>query len=50
MVNIYYDTITEEIKEVARIISTAQKTNVKIITPTETLEVQYEEAEETGQS
>ena len=46
MVNIYYDIINDEIKEVARIISTAQKTNVKIITPTETLEVQYEEAEE----
>ena len=43
MVQIYYDTIDDEIKEVAHIISTAQKTDVIIITPTETVEVRYEE-------
>lgn len=43
MVKIYYDTIDDEIKEVAHIISTAQKDDVIIITPTETLEVRYNE-------
>ena len=45
MVYIRYDSITDEILEVARIISTAQKTDVIIITPTDTVEVRYEEEE-----
>lgn len=43
MVNIYYDTIDQEILEVARMICRAQKTDVKIITPTEIVEVHHEE-------
>lgn len=43
MVNIYYDTLTDEIMDVARMIATAQKTTVKITTPTEIVEVHYEE-------
>ena len=43
MVNIRYDSITDEILEVAHMISKAQKTDVTIITPTETVEVRYEE-------
>lgn len=50
MVNIRYDVVNDEILEVARMISKAQKTNVTIITPTKTVEVQYEETEETGKS
>lgn len=46
MVNIYCDTITQEMKEVAREIADRQKDVVKIITPTETLEVSYEEVSE----
>ena len=41
MVNIEIYEITEEILEVARAISQRQKTDVKIITPTETVEVRY---------
>ena len=43
MVNIYYDVLNDEILEVARMICKAQKTDVKIITPTETVEVRHEE-------
>ena len=42
MVNISIYSITEEILEVARDIARRQKTDVKIITPTETVEVRYE--------
>lgn len=42
MVNIYCDGITEEIKKVAKIIANKQKDVVKIITPTVTLEVNYD--------
>lgn len=43
MVHIHCDFINDEIFEVARIISTAQKTDVTIITATKTVEVRYEE-------
>lgn len=50
MVNIRYDVINDEILEVARMISKAQKTDVTIITPTETMEVHYEEVSESENS
>ena len=43
MVNIWYDVVNDEILGVARMISKAQKTDVTITTPTETVEVRYEE-------
>lgn len=43
MVNIWYDVVNDEILEVARMISKAQKTDVTITTPTETVEVRHEE-------
>ena len=46
MVNISIYSVTEEILEVARDIARRQKTDVKIITPTETVEVRYEEVKE----
>lgn len=46
MVNIHYDVIDDEILEVARMISKRQKTDVKIISLTEIVEVRYEEASE----
>ena len=46
MVNISIYSITEEILEVARDIPRRQKTDVKIITPTETVEFLYEEFKE----
>ena len=39
MVNIYCDTIDDELREVAQDIANRQKDVVVIITPTETLEV-----------
>ena len=46
MVNIHYDVIDDEILEVARMISKRQKTDVKIISLTEIVEVRYEEVSE----
>lgn len=46
MVNINIYSVTEEILEVARDIARRQKTDVKIITPTETVEVRYEKVKE----
>lgn len=46
MVNIYVDSITEEILEVARDIARRQIIDVKIVTPTESKEVRYEEVKE----
>ncbi len=43
MVNIWYDVVNDEILGVARMISKAQKTDVTITTPTEIVEVHYEE-------
>ena len=50
MVNIYCDTITQEMKKVALEIADRQKDVVKIITPTGTLEVSYEEVSEVQNS
>lgn len=47
MVTIYNDTITDEIVDVARMISKFQKDDVKVITPTNILEVRYEKMSET---
>lgn len=46
MVNIYCSTITQEIRLVALKIADWQEDVVKIITPTETLEVSYEKVSE----
>ena len=47
MVTIYNDTITDEIVDVAKMISKVQKDDVKVITPTDILEVRYEKISET---
>lgn len=44
MVNIYCDTIDDELKQVARCIAQRQKMDVIIITPTTQLEVRYDES------
>lgn len=46
MVNIYCDTINEEMMFVARLIANRQKDVVRITTPTEIVEVRYEEVSE----
>lgn len=46
MVNIYCDTITKEFLRVAQQIAKCQKTNVRLSTATETLEVSYEKESE----
>ena len=43
---IYCDTVTDELWDVARMISKRQQEVVEIITPTETFEVQYEKVSE----
>lgn len=48
MVNVYCDTIDQALISAAKILSRKQKDVVKLIAPTATLEVRYEEeAEET---
>ena len=49
MATIYCDVINEEMLEVARMLSNVQHEEVRIITPTECVEVHYEEAEESQQ-
>ena len=49
MVYIRYDSITDEILEVAHMISNAQKTDVTIITPTTIMEVRYEKEKADGE-
>ena len=50
MVKIFCDAITQEMREVAQEIAARQKDVVSIITPTETLEVSYEEVSEVQDS
>ena len=47
VVKIYDESITDEIVDVAKMISQVQKDDVTVITPTETLEVRYEKVSET---
>jgi len=46
MVNIYCETINDEMMHIARMIADRQKDDVRIITPTEIVEVHHEKVSE----
>ena len=50
MVNIYCEVIDREMIEVGRLIANNQKVTVKINSPTETMEVNYEKVSEVQES